>query len=89
MYGVTFQKNRFEALHAPSLTKYHELYLPSFEELQNSHRLAEITYEIDNCLFEENGGGVLAEHNHVEFSNNIWIWEVSRIFKIVPVIDSQ
>ena len=78
MYGVTFQDNTFEALHVPSITKYHELYLPTFEELQNQYKIAEITYEVDSCYFKQNGGGVLGEHNHVEFSNNVWIWEVTN-----------
>ena len=38
--------------------------------------MAEITYEVDSCTMRENNGGLLAEHNHVEFSNNVWIWEV-------------
>ena len=39
--------------------------------------MAEITYEVDSCRLYGNGGGLLAEHNHVEFSNNVWIWEVT------------
>ncbi len=77
MYGVDFQNNKEEALHVPSITKYHELYMPTFEELQNPHRMAEITYQIDSCHIMGNGGGVKGEHNHVEFSNNVWIWEVT------------
>ena len=78
MYGVDFRSNREHALHVPSITKYHELYMPTFEELQNPHRIAEITYEIDSSHMKDNGAGVLAEHNHVEFSNNVWIWEVTN-----------
>ena len=76
IYGVSFLRNRLMALHVPSITKYHELYLPTFEELQRPFTAAEITYELDSCLFKENGGGLLGEHNHVEFSNNMWIWQV-------------
>lgn len=61
----------------PSITKYSELYMPTFEELQTAAKIAEINYEIHACHFTENGGGVLGEHNHVEFSNNVWIWEVA------------
>ena len=77
MYGVKFESNVKDALHVPSITKYHELYLPTFDELQYPHRMAEIVYAIEACYFTDNGGGVRAEHNHVEFSNNVWIWEVS------------
>ena len=81
MYGVTFQANTKYALHVPSITKYHELYLPTFDELQYPHRMAEIVYSIEACHFTENGGGVVGEHNHVEFSNNVWIWQVgSNLF---------
>ena len=78
MYGIKFLNNTYEALHVPSITKYHELYLPTFEELQNPFKICEITYEVDSCYFTMNGGGVLGEHNHVEFSNNIWIWQVTN-----------
>ena len=36
LYGVDMYENRQEALHVPSITKYHELYQPTFEELQVS-----------------------------------------------------
>ena len=53
--------------------------MPSFEELeQTPFRVAEITYAIDASHFVDNGAGVLGEHNHVEFSNNIWLWEVTN-----------
>ena len=78
VYGVTFTANSRMALHVPSITKYHELYLPTFDELQRPFTAAEITYELDSCLVQGNGGGVLGEHNHVEFSNNMWIWQVGE-----------
>ena len=78
MYGVDFKENVEDALHVPSITKYHELYLPTFDELQYPHRMAEIVYAIEACHFTQNGGGVTGEHNHVEFSNNVWIWQVSQ-----------
>lgn len=77
LYGVHFSKNLYEAVHALSITRYHYLYLPTFEELQRALKIAEISYTVDSCLFEENGGGVFAEHNHVEFSNNVWIWQLT------------
>lgn len=50
--------------------------MPTFDELQRALKIAEISYEIESCYFTQNGGGVYAEHNHVEFSNNVWIWQV-------------
>ena len=69
--------NHLEAMHVPSITKYDELYMPTFEELQIPEKIAEINYEIGSCHFTRNGGGIKGEHNHVEFSNNVWIWEVT------------
>ena len=73
-----YRSNRLEALHVPSITKYNELYMPTFEETQIPYKIAEINYEVGSCHFTQNGGGVLAEHNHVEFSNNVWIWEMTH-----------
>lgn len=77
LFGLHLLGNRYEAVHALSITRYNYLYLPTFEELQRALKIAEITYMVESCFFEENGGGVLAEHNHVEFSNNVWIWQVT------------
>lgn len=76
MFGLTLVGNRYEAIHALSITRYHALYVPTWEELQRALRIAEISYVVEACAFERNGGGVLAEHNHVEFSNNVWIWQL-------------
>jgi len=76
MFGLTLVDNHYEAIHALSITRYHALYVPTFEELQRALRIAEISYIVEACAFERNGGGVLAEHNHVEFSNNVWIWQL-------------
>lgn len=76
MYGTSFRANLYEALHVPSITKYHDLYMPTFDELQRALKIAEISYEIESCYFRDNGGGIVGEHNHVEFSNNVWIWQV-------------
>ena len=72
------QDNREVALHVPSITKYHEYYVPTYEEFQDPFRIAEITYAIEDSLFEHNGALVIGEHNHVEFSNNVWIWQVTE-----------
>ena len=61
----------------PSITKYHELYLPTVEDLQRPHRVAELFYNVESCTFIENGGGIRGEHNHIEFSNNVWLWEMT------------
>ena len=68
--------NKYEALYVPSFSKYNVLYLPTYEELQAALRLSEITYEVEACLFVNNGLGVVGEHPTVEFSNNLWIWRV-------------
>lgn len=78
LYGVTIKNSLQEALHIPSLTKYHELYLPTFEELQDPGKIAEIRYDIEACHIHDNGGVMVAEHNHVEFANNVWIWHISN-----------
>lgn len=77
-YGLLLKQNIEEALHVPSLTKYHELYLPTFEELQDPGKIAEIRYEIEACRITENGRVMVAEHNHVEFANNVWIWHITN-----------
>lgn len=73
---MTFDSNKYQALYVPSYSKYNVLYLPTFEELQATLRISEITYEIEACMFTRNGLGVVAEHITVEFSNNVWIWRV-------------
>lgn len=77
MYGLQLRSNLYEAVHALSITRYNVLYMPTFEELQRALRIAEIHYTVEACHFEGNGGGILAEHNHVEFSNNVWIWQIT------------
>ncbi len=56
--------------------------MPSYEEFQQPFRVAEIVYAIEDSFFDQNGGGVLGEHNHVEFSNNVWIWQVCIMISI-------
>ena len=73
---MTFDSNKYEALHVPSYTKFNVLYLPTHEELQATLRISEIAYEVEACLFVRNGLGIVSEHATVEFSNNVWIWRV-------------
>ena len=75
-YGVQFLHNRYEALRARSITKFNLLYLPSYVVLQHTLKVSQITYEIEACYFTENGLGVDMQHQTVEFSNNVWIWQV-------------
>ena len=51
MYGVEFAHNTQEALHVPSITKYHDLYVPTYEELQSPEGIAEVSYDVEACLF--------------------------------------
>jgi len=39
----TLVDNHYEAIHALSITRYHALYVPTFEELQRALRIAEIS----------------------------------------------
>lgn len=77
--GSTLQNNKEEALHAPSLSKFTDYYIPTLEEIYEEERIANITYSIINCNIRNNGRGVNAEHNHVEFSNNIWHWNFTNV----------
>jgi len=43
MFGLTLVDNHYEAIHALSITRYHALYVPTFEELQRALRIAEIS----------------------------------------------
>ncbi len=80
-----FQNNKDVALHVPSITKYHEFYVPTYQEFEAPFRVAEIVYAVEDSLFEGNGDLVRGEHNHVEFSNNVWIWQVSRHFQLLTI----
>ncbi|XP_074661276.1 protein bark beetle-like [Tubulanus polymorphus] len=73
-----FRNNKEQAVYIPSRTKYHEHYMPTYKELEGSARISEITYRIDSCEFLSNGLGIVGDHNHVEFSNNVWNWTLSR-----------
>jgi hypothetical protein len=72
--------NKYSALSVVSETKYNSLYLPTYTELgrEGLVRMAEISFEIEACTVLDNGGGVSAEHNQLEYSNNVWIWQVGN-----------
>ena len=74
---IVLQKNKEIALHVPSITKYHEFYVPTYQDFEAPFRVAEIIYALEDSFFEDNGDMVKGEHNHVEFSNNVWIWQVT------------
>ena len=76
------QKNKEIALHVPSITKYHEFYVPTYQDFEAPFRVAEIIYALEDSFFENNGDMVKGEHNHVEFSNNVWIWQVTIQYSI-------
>ncbi|XP_067681580.1 protein bark beetle-like [Haliotis asinina] len=70
--------SRKEAMYMPSVTKYNEDYVPTWEEMTIPQKVATIEYTIDQCHFLDNEYGILAEHNHVDFANNVWHWTVKR-----------
>ncbi|GAB1605409.1 protein bark beetle-like [Argonauta hians] len=78
MVYVNIFNSRSHAMHIPSVTKYHENFIPSFEELTRPQRVGTITYFISWCQFIGNWKTITAEHNHVEFSNNVWKWHISH-----------
>ena len=77
-YGVSFLSNSYESLYVLGMSRYNVLYMPTYVVLQQTLRIAEITYDIVSCHFADNGIGVVAGHSVVvEYSNNIWIWRLS------------
>lgn len=76
-YFVNVQNNLKMAMHVPSVTKYHDNFIPTYEELTKPQRVGSITYQIKNSKFTDNRRGIFAEHNHVEFANNVWHWNIS------------
>ena len=73
---VDVKENEQEAMYIPSLTKYHEHLIPTQEEMTRPERLGQITYTLDQCTIQNNGKAIIADHNHVDFSNNVWKWNV-------------
>ena len=71
--------SKMEAMFIPSLTKYHTNFIPTLEEMTRPEKVGEITYIIEDAKFINNKKGIHAEHNHVDFANNVWKWNISRI----------
>lgn len=68
-----------EAMFIPSLTKYHTNFIPTLEEMTRPEKVGEITYDIKRSKFINNKKGIHAEHNHVDFANNVWKWNISQV----------
>ena len=76
---MTIQNSRKEAMFIPSLTKYHENFIPTLEEMTRPEKVGAIAYLIKNTKIKFNQKGIHAEHNHVDFANNVWKWNLSRV----------
>ncbi|VDI16459.1 Hypothetical predicted protein [Mytilus galloprovincialis] len=72
---VNVYDNVEEAMYIPSLTKYHDRLIPTPEEMTTPERLGVIKYKMERCKFHRNGKGIIADHNHVDFANNVWQWK--------------
>ncbi|GFR58263.1 neurotrypsin [Elysia marginata] len=67
------------AMHMPSVTKFHEDYIPTYTDMTQAERLAKISYNMDKVELINNKVGLLAEHNHVDFANNVWQWTIKYL----------
>lgn len=67
------------AMHMPSVTKFTEDYIPTYEDMTKPERVAKIVYTIFHCEFTNNAAGIFAEHNHVDFANNVWQWTLNQV----------
>ncbi|XP_052783699.1 protein bark beetle-like isoform X2 [Mya arenaria] len=76
---LRIEGSREEAMFIPSLTKYHENFIPTMEEMTRAEKVGEIKYEIVNTKIINNKKGIHAEHNHVDFANNVWKWNISNV----------
>lgn len=76
---VTVEHSRKEAMFIPSLTKYHSNFIPTFEEMTRPEKVGSVTYNIKFSKFRNNVRGIHGEHNHVDFANNVWKWNVSYV----------
>lgn len=77
--AMTIENSVKEAMFIPSLTKYHENFIPTFEEMTQPEKVGAIAYFIHDTKIINNGKGIHAEHNHVDFANNVWKWNVSHV----------
>lgn len=89
IFQSRFYRNSYASVYIPSHTKYNRLYLPTPDELQSTLRIAEVAFLLESCTFEENGGGIIAEHVGVGFSSNVWIWQARNSLILVEVTRSQ
>ena len=77
--SIKVENSREEAMFIPSLTKYHSNFIPTFEEMTRPERVGTVTYNIKFSKFINNKKGIHGEHNHVDFANNVWKWNVSYV----------
>lgn len=66
-------------MHMPSVTKFTDDYIPTYEDMTRPERVAVINYTIFRCDFKDNARGIFAEHNHVDFANNVWKWKLDHV----------
>lgn len=77
--SVKIENSKEEAMFIPSLTKYHTNFIPTFEEMTRPEKVGAITYKIIYSKFINNKKGIHGEHNHVDFANNVWKWNISYL----------
>ena len=78
MERITIRNSRREAMYMPSITKFNDDYIPTYEDMTVPERVATIRYNITLGVLLENEVGILAEHNHVDFANNVWQWSIEH-----------
>lgn len=71
-----------EAIYMPSVTKFTDDYIPTYEDMTVPERVATIRYNISLAKFADNQYGILAEHNHVDFANNVWQWTIANTYML-------
>ena len=77
-YNVTFENNIYEPVYAASISRYNLLYVPDYTVLEETNDVAELNYQFVECNFRGNGLGVKSEHLNVEYSSNVWVWEIQN-----------
>jgi hypothetical protein len=75
---VSVRDSLAEAMHVPSVTKFNDDYIPTYEDMTVPERVATIQYNVTLSSFIGNARGILAEHNHVDFANNVWKWNINH-----------